>query len=61
MPILRYILIMDSINSAENIPGAKFIGFETGGHLLIGQEEEVRSEVVRFIKEHLTAGERTKR
>ena len=45
--------------TAENIPGAKFIGFETGGHLLIGHEEEVRSEVAQFIKEHLIAGERT--
>ncbi len=42
--------------TAENIPGAKFIGFETGGHLLIGQEEEVRSEVVQFLKQHATAG-----
>jgi 2-hydroxy-6-oxonona-2,4-dienedioate hydrolase len=42
--------------TAENIPGAKFIGFETGGHLLIGQEEEVRSEVVQFIKQHAIAG-----
>lgn len=38
--------------TAENIPGAKFIGFETGGHLLTGQEEEVRSEVAQFIKQH---------
>jgi len=36
--------------TAENIPGAKFMGFETGGHLLIGHEEEVRSEVAQFIK-----------
>lgn len=42
--------------TAENIPGAKFIGFETGGHLLIGQEEEVRSEVAQFIKRHAIAG-----
>lgn len=41
--------------TAENIPGAKFIGFETGGHLLIGQEEEVRSEVAQFIKRQLEA------
>ena len=38
--------------TAENIPGAKFIGFESGGHLLIGHEEKVRSEVVQFIKQH---------
>lgn len=38
--------------TAKNIPGAKFIGFESGGHLLIGQEEKVRSEVAQFIKQH---------
>jgi len=38
--------------TAGNIPGAKFIGFESGGHLLIGHEEEVRSEVAQFIKQH---------
>lgn len=42
--------------TAENIPGAKFIGFESGGHLLIGQEEKVRSEVAQFIKQHAIAG-----
>jgi len=39
--------------TAENIPGAKFIGFESGGHLLIGQEEKVRSQVAQFIKQHI--------
>jgi pimeloyl-ACP methyl ester carboxylesterase len=39
--------------TAENIPGAKFIGFESGGHLLIGQEEKVRSEVAQFLKQHI--------
>ena len=38
--------------TAEKIPGAKFMGFETGGHLLIGHEKEVRSEVAQFIKQH---------
>ncbi len=42
--------------TAENIPGAKFIGFETGGHFLIGQEEKVRSEVSQFLKQHAKAG-----
>lgn len=42
--------------TAENIPGAKFIGFEIGGHLGIGQEEKVRSEVAQFIKQHAIAG-----
>ena len=42
--------------TADNIPGAKFIGFETGGHFLIGHEEKVRSEVAQFIKQHAIAG-----
>ncbi len=42
--------------TVENIPGAKFIGFETGGHLLIGQEEKVQSEVAQFLKQHAIAG-----
>ena len=38
--------------TAEKIPGAKFIGLESGGHLFIGQEEKVRSEVVGFLRQH---------
>lgn len=38
--------------TADNIPGAKFMGFETGGHFLVGNEKEVRSEVSKFIKQH---------
>jgi len=38
--------------TAGKIPGAKFIDFETGGHLLIGHEEEVRSEVTAFLKQY---------
>ena len=42
--------------TAENIPGAKFTGFESGGHTLIGHEEKVRSEVAQFIKQHAITG-----
>ncbi len=42
--------------TADNIPGAKFIGFESGGHLLIGQEEKVRSEIAQLLKQHTIAG-----
>jgi pimeloyl-ACP methyl ester carboxylesterase len=38
--------------TAENIPEARFIEFETGGHLLIGHEEEVRKVVTEFLKGH---------
>jgi 2-hydroxy-6-oxonona-2,4-dienedioate hydrolase len=27
--------------TAEHIPGAKFLGFETGGHLVLGRQGEV--------------------
>jgi pimeloyl-ACP methyl ester carboxylesterase len=35
--------------AASRIPGAKLIVYETGGHLLVGREEEVRSEVRSFL------------
>ena len=35
--------------TANNIPEAKFVGFPTGGHLLVGHEEEVRTEVLSFL------------
>ena len=41
--------------TAEQIPGAKFIGFETGGHLLVGHETEVRTHVTHFLEERLIA------
>jgi 2-hydroxy-6-oxonona-2,4-dienedioate hydrolase len=38
--------------TADTIPGARFIGLETGGHLLLGHEEMVRGEVGAFITKH---------
>lgn len=35
--------------TAEHIPGAKFIGFANGGHLLVGDTTEVRSEIELFL------------
>lgn len=40
---------------AEKIPTANFIGFEDGGHLLNGREEEVKNSVLKFVKENTTA------
>ncbi len=37
---------------AEQIRDARFAGFSTGGHLLLGHEAEVRSEVTTFLHEH---------
>ena len=35
--------------TASRIPGAKFIGFADGGHLLVGHDAEVRAEVTQLI------------
>lgn len=39
--------------TADQIHDAKFVGFTTGGHLLLGHEAEVRSQITRFLKERL--------
>lgn len=38
--------------SAEHIPEGKFVGFRTGGHLLLGHEKAARAEVTTFFAEH---------
>ena len=35
--------------SAEHIPQARFIGYPSGGHLLVGHQEEVMSEIASFL------------
>lgn len=37
--------------TAENIPKARLVAFETGGHMLIGHGEDTRKEVQKFLKE----------
>jgi 2-hydroxy-6-oxonona-2,4-dienedioate hydrolase len=39
-----------SFYTAEEIEDAKFVGFATGGHLLIGHEAEVRSQITSFLE-----------
>ena len=34
---------------AERIPGARFVSFPTGGHLWVGRQEEVVSELTAFL------------
>jgi len=36
--------------TAENIPGARFLGFPRGGHLAVGHEKELWSEVRQFLQ-----------
>ena len=35
--------------TASRIPGAKFVGFGDGGHLLVGHDAEVRAEVLKLL------------
>jgi 2-hydroxy-6-oxonona-2,4-dienedioate hydrolase len=37
--------------TASRIPGARFIGFDAGGHLLVGHDDAVRAEVLRLLSE----------
>jgi 2-hydroxy-6-oxonona-2,4-dienedioate hydrolase len=37
--------------TASRIPGARFLGFDNGGHLLVGHDAAVRAEIVRLLAE----------
>jgi 2-hydroxy-6-oxonona-2,4-dienedioate hydrolase len=37
--------------TANRIPGAKFLGFDEGGHLLVGHDAEVRARIVTLLNE----------
>jgi pimeloyl-ACP methyl ester carboxylesterase len=48
-PLARY----DNAQSmAEQIPGAKLVTIENGGHMLLGHEERIRVEIAEFLKRH---------
>lgn len=36
--------------SASRIPGARFIGYDDGGHLLVGRDEAVRDAIVGWLR-----------
>ncbi len=36
--------------TAQNVPGARFLGWPTGGHLAVGHREELWSEVEKFLR-----------
>jgi 2-hydroxy-6-oxonona-2,4-dienedioate hydrolase len=36
--------------TAAQIPHARFIGYSTGGHLLVGHGQEVTAEITQFLK-----------
>ncbi len=35
--------------TARHIPGATFIGFETGGHTWVGHDDDIRAEIVKLV------------
>ena len=37
--------------TAEQIPGARFVGYPNGGHLLVGHQQQAMDEIVRFLKQ----------
>lgn len=41
---------------AERIPGAKLLTIESGGHMLLGHEERIRTEIVAFLEEYSSNG-----
>jgi pimeloyl-ACP methyl ester carboxylesterase len=36
--------------TAEHIPGARFIGYPTGGHVWVGHHREIMAEIAAFLK-----------
>jgi pimeloyl-ACP methyl ester carboxylesterase len=42
-------------SAAEHIPGARFVGFPTGGHLWVGRQEEVAWEMMKFLSDGRTS------
>ncbi len=37
--------------TAQQIPGARFIGYTSGGHLWVGHQQDVLAEITAFLKE----------
>ena len=37
---------------AAQIPGARLVTIESGGHMLLGHKERVRAEIMGFLEEH---------
>jgi pimeloyl-ACP methyl ester carboxylesterase len=36
--------------TAEQIPGARFVGYPSGGHIWVGHQHDVSDEIVRFLE-----------
>jgi len=42
--------------AAEHIPGARFLGFPTGGHLMLGHGNDVAAQMADFLRAHDATG-----
>ncbi len=42
--------------TASQIPGARFVGYESGGHMLVGRQEAVTAELLAFLRDSREAG-----
>jgi 2-hydroxy-6-oxonona-2,4-dienedioate hydrolase len=38
-------------HTAASVPGARFVGYPTGGHVWVGHQDEVVSQIVAFLRE----------
>jgi pimeloyl-ACP methyl ester carboxylesterase len=45
-------LYVNAQAAAERIPGARLVTISDGGHMLLGHEERIRSEIAAFLDEH---------
>ena len=45
-------LYKNAQSAAERIPGSRLVTIEDGGHMMLGHEERIRSEIVAFLDEH---------
>jgi 2-hydroxy-6-oxonona-2,4-dienedioate hydrolase len=44
-----------ALYTAEHIPEGTFVGYHSGGHLLVGHEAEVRREVTGFLRDRIAS------
>ena len=50
-------LYKNAESAAERIPGAKLVTIRDGGHMLLGHEKQIRSEIAAFLDEYVSARE----
>ena len=46
----RYGTVDAARYTAEHVQGARFVGYETGGHLCVGHNDDLLAEIVSFLK-----------